>query len=185
MVSNIKKYIYNIIQKIRKKDIKFCGKNVRIAKKCRLQGNIELGNNIVIGEGALLVSSIATIKIHDYVVFGPNVTIYTGDHQSNILGKHIIEIKENDKTGIELDKDVIIESGCWIGTRAIILKGVTIGKGSIIGAGAIVTKDVPPYSIYVGTPELKVFKRFTKEEIIKHEELLFKRGMKSDSFLGV
>ena len=185
MVLSVKKIIYNTIQKIRKKKVKLCGGNVRIAKKCRIQGNIELGNNIVIGEGALLVSSIATIKVHDYVVFGPNVTIYTGDHQTNILGKHIIEIREEDKNNKNLDKDVIIESGCWIGTRAIILKGVTIGKGSIIGAGAVVTKNIPPYSVYVGVPSSKILKRFTKEEIDEHERILFNRGIQPNSFLGV
>lgn len=65
--------------------------------------------------------------------------------------------------------DVVIEEGCWIGTRAIILKGVRVGKGSVIGAGAIVTKDVPPYSIYVGVPSMKILPRFTKEEILEHE----------------
>lgn len=75
------------------------------------------------------------------------------------------------------DADVVIESGCWIGTRAIILKGVTIGRGSVIGAGAVVTKDVPPYSIYVGVPERKCFSRFTEQEIEKHEEMLKQRNI--------
>lgn len=77
----------------------------------------------------------------------------------------------------------MIESGCWIGTRAIILKGVTIGKGSIIGAGAVVTKDVPPYSVYVGVPALKVKPRFSDEQIAEHEKLLRERGMQPDSYV--
>ena len=75
-------------------------------------------------------------------------------------------------SNLDFDEDVIIGEGCWIGTRAIILKGVTIGKGSVVGAGAVVTKDIPPYSIYVGVPTARVFPRFTEEEIIEHERML-------------
>lgn len=175
----IKKLLYGIIQKHRRKSLKKCGMNVRVSKGCNLQGNIECGGNITIGVGAYFVSTGATIRIHDHVVFGPNVTIYSGDHPTNVIGKHISEITDNDKKslGWEYDADVVIESGCWIGTRAIILKGVTIGRGSVIGAGAVVTKDVPPYSIYVGVPERKCFSRFTEQEIEKHEEMLKQRNI--------
>lgn len=174
----IKKIIYNKIQDSRKKSLRACGQDVRISKNCQIQGKVELGNNIVIGEGARLVSTIASIKIHDYVVFGPNVTIYTGDHPTNIIGKHIIEITDAEKYqgGISsYDKDVIIEAGCWIGAGAIILKGVTVGRGSVIGAGAVVTKNVPAYSIYVGTPSAKYIPRFTDDEIKEHENILRER----------
>ncbi len=178
MMNVIKKVIYNKLQNSRKKSLIACGENVRIASKCKIQGNIELGNNIVIGEGARLVSTIASIKIHDYVVFGPNVTIYTGDHPTNIVGKHIIEITDDEKyrEGASLyDKDVTIEAGCWIGTGAIILKGVTIGRGSVIGAGAVVAKNVPAYSVYVGVPSAKCIPRFTDSEIREHENILRER----------
>ncbi len=177
MMFTIKKIIYNKLQNSRKKSLKVCGQNVRIAKNCRIKGNVEIGSNVVIGEGARLVSTIASIKIHDYVVFGPDVTIYTGDHPTNIIGKHIIEITDAEKCrGTSLyDKDVIIEAGCWIGTGAIILKGVTIGRGSVIGAGAVVTKNVPAYSIYVGVPLAKCIPRFTDSEIREHEQILKER----------
>lgn len=174
--------IKNIIQFVRKKKLKKCGERVSILKNCFFQGNIELGNDIVIGRNCKFISTIAKIKIYDNVVFGPEVTIYTGDHQMDILGEHIIEIKT--KTRKDLDRDVIIESGCWIGTKAIILKGVTIGKGSVIGAGSIVTKNVPPYSIYTGVPNVRIIDRFSKDEIKMHEEMLIKKGKKINSFFG-
>lgn len=179
----IKDLLYGIIQNHRRKSLKKCGKNVRISKGCNLQGNIECGDNITIGVGAYFVSTGATICIHDHVVFGPNVTIYSGDHPTNVIGKHISEITDNDKKFLEggYDADVVIESGCWIGTRAIILKGITIGRGSVIGAGAVVTKDVPPYSIYVGVPQARTFERFQKDEIMQHEQLLKKRNIMPDS----
>ncbi len=188
-MSWVKKTVYEIIQRNRKKKLATYGENVRISKNCNFQGLIDVGNDVVIGVGAYFVSTRAKLQINDYVVFGPNVTIYTGDHPSDVLGKHIIEIDEKDKDqlsdGKQWDKDITIESGCWIGTRAIILKGVTIGKGSIIGAGAVVTKDVPPYSIYVGCGSNgKLIKRFEDLEIEEHENKLRERGITINSIRG-
>ena len=141
-----------------------------------------MGSNVVLGTGSHFVSTRANIYVHDHVIFGPNVTIYTGDHPMDIIGKHISELTDADKTGPALDQDVVIESGCWIGTRAIILKGVTIGRGSVIGAGAIVTKDVPPYSIYVGVPPVsRTIKRFDENQKQEHEMTLRIRGKMPDS----
>lgn len=175
---NIKDFIKKILQFNRIRKLKSYGKNVFIGKGSKIIGNVEVGSNVNIGSGVNLVSTMATIKIHDYVVFGPNVTVYTGDHATDIVGKHIIEITDKDKkaTGKIYDRDVVIEAGCWVGTGAIILKGVT-GRGSVIGAGAVVTKDVPPYSVYVGVPQRKVFERFTPEEITRHEKMLEERGI--------
>lgn len=108
-------------------------------------------------------------------MIAPNVTIYTGDHATNVIGKHIIDVTDADKDKLngEFDKDVIIGEGAWIGTRAVILKGVRIGKGAVIGAGAIVTKDVPDYHIYVGSPlAYKLYPRFTPEDMAEHVRLL-------------
>ncbi len=171
--------IYKIIQNKRKKALKKCGNNVRISKNCHFQGNVECGDNVTVGVGAYFVSTGATIKIHDYVMFGPNVTIYSGDHPTDIVGKHICEItdKDKDNLGGGYDADVTIESGCWIGTRSIILKGVTVGRGSVIGAGAVVTRNIPAYSIYVGVPSAKNIPRFTESEIRKHENILRERNV--------
>lgn len=173
----LKKMLYNMVQNSRKRKLKKCGNGVRISSGCHLQGNIECGNNVTIGYGNYFVSTRATLRIHDYCVFGPNVTIYTGDHPTDVIGQHISEITDKDKIRGGYDADITIEAGCWIGTRAIILKGVTIGKGSVIGAGAVVTKDVPPYSVYVGVPERKCFSRFTEKEIEEHERILKERNI--------
>ena len=181
----IKKCIYGIIQSKRKKKFVRCGNNVSVSKGV-YSGNIEIGSNVSINTGAWFVASRAKIVIHDNVVIAPNVTIYTGSHVTNFVGKHICDISNKDKDSLpdkdRWDKDVIIESGCWIGTRAIILKGVTIGRGSVIGAGAIVTKDVPPYSVYVGVPTSRVIERFTADEIEQHEKTLIAHGSLPDSF---
>lgn len=179
----VKRVLYSIIQYRRRKKLDKCGKNVYIGKGV-LSGHIEIGSNVSVGAGAWFVSSRAKLIIHDNVVFAPNVTIYTGDHMTNSIGRHISELTDKDKDDSKMcwDEDVLIESGCWIGTRAIILKGVTIGKGSVIGAGAVVTQNVPAYSVYVGMHSSKTYNRFTKEQIIEHEGILEARGLLPDSF---
>lgn len=171
--------IRRMIQKWRAKKLDQCGKNVLIDRTAHLIGHIEVGDNVFIGARDNFVSTGATLHIGSDVVFAPDVSIYTGDHAIDILGYHISEITDQMKRELgkcSYDKDVTIQSGCWIGTRAIILKGVTIGKGSDIGAGAVVTKDVPPYSVYVGVPSARTFKRFTEEEIQEHERILAERS---------
>lgn len=182
----IKRLLFDLIQRKRKSHFFACGDRVRIGRNCHFQGQVYIGNNVSVGNGAYFVSTRAKLIIHDNVVIGPNVTIYTGDHPTDIIGKHLIDITDSDKDArsSNYDKDVVIESGCWIGTRAIILKGVTIGRGSVIGAGAVVTKPLPPYSVYVGVPAAKFFPRFSESQIIQHEQTIMVNGGKIDSMLG-
>lgn len=69
---------------------------------------------------------------------------------------------------------VVIEDDVWCGANVTILKGVTIGHGSIVAAGAVVTKSCEPYSIIGGVPAKLIKMRFTPEQIIEHERLLSK-----------
>lgn len=155
-----------------KKALASCGKNVRIGRNCRMiSSHISLGNNVVIGENLCLMASIAHIHIGNNVMTGPHITIRGGDHRFDVLGKYIIDVKDNEKLP-ENDADVYIEDDVWIGQNAIILKGVRIGEGSIIGAGSIVTKDVPPYTIHIGVHPTQEFQRFTQEQIDEHRKLL-------------
>lgn len=177
----LKLFIYKkIIKKRRMKRLKKYGENVTVCKRCTFVGHIQCGNNVFINEGAYFVSSKAKLIIGDNVLFGPNVTIYTGNHATDIVGKYINEVTDEEKDLLEgkYDEDVIIEGVCWIGTRAIILKGVRVGEGAIIGAGAVVTKDVPAHSIYVGVPQARIMPRFTEEELVLHKEIMKERKTK-------
>ena len=132
--------------------------------------NIELGDDVSISPGAHF-STIKKIKIGSKVMFGPNVTIIGGDHNHNQIGKYMFDV---DVKLPENDKDIIIEDDVWIGTSAIILKGVTISRGSIIGAGSIVTKDIPEYSIAIGSPAKVIRKRFNESDLENHKNILGK-----------
>ena len=87
----------------------------------------------------------------DDVMFGPGVTVITGDHRTDILDRPMITVTDSEKSP-DNDKDVVFEGDNWVGANAIILKGVTVGKGSVVSAGAVVTHDVPPYAIVGGVP---------------------------------
>ena len=138
--------------------------------------NIILGKNVHIGSNANFISRNSKIIISDYVMFGPNVTIRGGDHRIDIIGKHIYEVKENEKLS-KNDKDVVIEEGVWVGCNVTILKGVIIGKGSVVAAGSVVTKSVPPYTIVAGNPARVIKERFSICQIVEHEKILKNRNV--------
>jgi len=133
---------------------------------------ISIGNQVYIGPNASFSSTHSKIKIGNNVMFGPSVHIFGGNHIVDQVGIAMNSIIKTDKTK---DQDVIFEDESWIGGGTIVLTGVTIGRGAIIAAGAVVAKSVVPYSISGGNPCKFIKMRFTKEEIGRHEELLYRK----------
>ena len=146
------------------------GKNCKVRGKGNFEGNITLGDDVIIGTNSCFLSTGAKLKIGNKVLFGPHVYIISGDHQANQVGKYIMDVQK--KTEV-CDQDIVIEDDVWIGAGTIILKGVTIGRGSVIGAGSVVTKSTKPYSINAGNPCRYIKDRFTKEQIEEHERSLY------------
>lgn len=161
-----------------KKSMKHCGKNVYLRPTCSdIKGlwNLSIGDNTSIPKGSTIYCTIAPLTIGSKVIFGPKPTIITGDHRTDIIGKYIIDVTDNEKSknGInKYDAPVTIEDDVWCGANVTILKGVTIGHGSIVAAGAVVTKSCPPYSIIGGVPAKIIKMRFTSEQIKEHEKSL-------------
>ena len=118
-----------------------------------------VGNNVSIGMDSGFNCARANIIIGDHVLFGPHCYVITGNHNYKYKNKYLDEIT-NEMKDVQDDQDVVFEGDNWIGTGAIILKGVTIAKGSIIGAGSVVTKSTKPYGIYVGNPAVFIKNRF-------------------------
>lgn len=141
------------VEPLLKRTFGFCGKNVHIPKGCDFIGgkNISVGNNVFFGLNNTILSAKAKLIIKDNVMFGPNVTVITGDHRIDILDRPMCSITDDEKLP-ENDQDVVIEEDVWVGAGATILKGVTIGSGSVVAAGALVKKDVPPYAVVGGVP---------------------------------
>jgi len=122
-----------------------CGHHVNIEKGAYF-GNgklIEIGNFSGIGINCELYGQ---ISIGENVMMGPEVIIYTYGHE---IGRTDIPMRLQGKTII---KPVKIMDDVWIGRRTIIMSGVTISNGVVIGAGSVVTEDIPPYAIVGGVP---------------------------------
>jgi len=133
-------------------------------------GNIHVGDYVNLGVRPLLISSRSNIVIQNKVFFGPHVTIIGGGHNTAEIGRFMYDVTEKrpmDDLGVEIEDDV------WIGAHAIILRGICIGRGSIVSAGAIVTRNVPPYSIVGGVPAKVIKFRWNVDTILLHEEMLY------------
>jgi len=134
------------------------GKNVNIDRGVKFGTgvNIKIKDNSKVGVNCQMPDDII---IGDDVMIGPGVLIIGHNHHYSDL-----EIPMH-LQGIRKSPPVSIEDDVWIGARATILPGVTIGNGAVIGAGAVIAKNIPPYSICVGNPA-----RIIKSRIIAKKE---------------
>lgn len=134
---------------------KKAGKNINIEHGAYFGSgrDIEIGNNSGLGFNCRVYGP---LKIGDDVMMGPDVMIFTQNHETGRL-----DIPMRLQTAPK--EPVFIGDDVWIGARVIILPGKKIGKGVIIGAGAVVTKDVPDYAVVVGNPA-RVIKFRNKED---------------------
>ncbi len=119
----------------------------------------DYGYNIEIGEWFFanynfIVLDVGKVRIGDNVQIAPNVAIYTAGHPIH---------PESRNSGYEYGADVTIGDNVWIGGNTCIMPGVTIGKNTVIGAGSVVTKDIPENVIAVGNP-CKVVREITEED---------------------
>lgn len=111
-----------------------------------------------------------SVYIKKYTAIAPDVTIVTNSHKSTVGIPQVVlgESHINDKSA-----DVIIGEDVWVGTRVTILAGVTLGRGCIVAANALVTKPVPPYALVAGTPARIIGVKFSLSDIERHEEALY------------
>lgn len=155
-----------------RKRLKSCGKNVFI--ECGADVTCErvsVGDNSYLGRRTTILSTRADVIIGKDVMFGPDVTIITGNHRTDLIGRTMRSVTDAEKRAQD-DEDVVIGDDVWVGCRATILKGVTIGDGSVVAAGSVVTKSVPPYSIVAGVPARVIKSRFSEDDLQKHIALL-------------
>lgn len=155
------------------KDVKiFHSKKVSIGRNCEIldgaviaplrshrgkvfPSNIEIGNNVHIGANDRIASAYH-VKIEDDVLFAAFVHITDHSHEYYHVGTPILE------QGIISKGEVTIKRGAWLAFGCHVLSGVTIGEGAVVAANAVVTKDVPAYSVVAGNPA-KMVKRYNME----------------------
>lgn len=129
-ISKLSQNSFGLIQRVNIRTISY-GASLKIGDDVGVSGctiaaasSVTIGNRVLIGSGAVIYDTDAH-------------AIDPAERRANVRGK---------------SAPIVIEDDVFIGARALVLKGVTIGRGSVVGAGAVVTKSVPPYSIVVGNP---------------------------------
>lgn len=136
------------------------------------QDNVFVGNGTYGGLKVLDLAGERKLSVGNYCSIADEVCfILQDDHLIDNLSTYPFKVMclHNEKNEAVSKGDIILDDDVWIGYRAIILSGVHIGQGAIIAAGAVVTKDVPPYAIVAGVPARIVKYRFS-EDIIKDLE---------------
>lgn len=126
--------------------------------------HVRLGNYVYANFNLTLVDD-GNIDIGDNVMFAPNVTVITATHPV------LPALREK---GLQFNVDVKICPNVWIGAGAIIMPGITVGENSVVGAGSVVTKDVPPNTVVVGNPARVL------REIGERDRLYYFRDKKID-----
>jgi maltose O-acetyltransferase len=122
---------------------------------CNYGRNIHIGNYVFLNELCNILDC-NEVRIGHHVLIGPGVQIYTAAHLLQAEGRI---------QGLEEAKPVTIEDNVWIGGSAILLPGVRIGQNAVVGAGAVVSRDIPANMVAVGNPA-RVIKEIVQEQVV-------------------
>jgi acetyltransferase-like isoleucine patch superfamily enzyme len=115
-------------------------------------GDVIIGHHTLIGMGNTLIGP---IRVGNNVIFAQNIVASGLNHEYRNIDTPIYQQKI-------LTAPIVIEDDCWIAANVVLTAGITIGKHSVVAAGAIVTRDIPPYSVAVGNPA-RIIKRYDSD----------------------
>lgn len=114
----------------------------------------------------LVILDCCEVTIGNNVFFGPNCTVATPIHPMCAEERRIQQKSDGTLFNYEYAKPIVIEDDCWLASNVTVCGGVKIGKGSVIGAGSVVTKDIPENSFAAGNP-CRVIRKITDKESVK------------------
>lgn len=148
--------------------------NAMIAQPFRVEspGAVYIEENTRIRIGINIINApTEKVIIRKYSAIGPGTSFIPGNHQSTVGVPHfLLGLSHiNDKS-----KDIIVEEDCWVGTNVTLLAGAHLGRGCVVASGCIVSKEIPPYAVVVGTPQKIIAKKFDIDDIIEHEKVLYR-----------
>ena len=135
------------------------GIHTRIGKRCFFNFNTTVQDD-------------AEVVIGDDCNFGPNLTIVTPMHPMLPDERKLYRLPSGEEKRLCYAKPVVIESDCWFGANVVVCPGVTVGQGCVIGAGSVVTRDIPPNSFAAGNP-CRVIRSLSDADSIRHKKELF------------
>ncbi|HAS8452253.1 TPA: CatB-related O-acetyltransferase [Vibrio vulnificus] len=139
--------------------------HVKIGKNSVVDNCSSIGKYSYIGRNCKISKS----TIGNYCSIGDNVTIGPGEHNIEASTLHRVGYSANAYDSLT-EEPCIIGHDVWIGVDAIIMRGVTIGNGAVIGANSVVTRDIRPYSVVVGSPAREIKQRLDERKIEKLEK---------------
>lgn len=162
-----------------KKDFLVYGRDLHVGKGTRLWApkQLKIGGSVYIGKQVHIE---ANCEIGDYCLLANRVAIIgRHDHDFSAIGypvRYAPWVGSKCLPSRFADEKAVLESDVWLGYGAIVLTGVTIGQGSIVAAGSVVTRDIPPYSIAAGVPAKVLGRRFASAEDIAQHEAAIRSG---------
>lgn len=133
-----------------------------------------IGYNNYFGNNVKVTATI----IGNYCSIAPNVTLGPGEHRFDFVSTKISIMEKLGHKYSLIEKPLIVGNDVWIGANAVVLRGHKIGNGAVIAAGAVVTTDVPDFSIFGGVPAKMIKYRFSKKQI---EEILYSKWYEKKS----
>ena len=164
--------LYRNYFQVRRSKFGYIDKTSRVRFPILIKGveNVFLYEHTHILGNSLLITTKANFIMKKNSASAEGLTVITGSHPV-VVGELFLEKAEDDT---QEAKDVIVEEDVWLAANVTLLSGVTIGRGAIIGSGSVCRNSVPPYSIVIGNPAKVIGFKFSPEEVIKHEILLYR-----------
>jgi len=166
------RYIRSIIRNF-SYNLKYIDYTFDIQKPIFISRDLRMGKFGFIGRDSWICPN---VTMGNYVIIAPKLAILGGDHNYKTPGVPVIF------SGRSKCERTIIQDDVWIGYRVVINSGLTIGKGAIVAAGSIVTKNVPPYTVFGGNPAEFIKLRFSPAEQIVHEKMLLRKPFFSEVY---
>lgn len=130
---------------------------------------VEIDDYVRLQPGVNIISGGGKVIIKKYSAIGGGTVIIPGSHTPTVgLPQYLSTLHINDT-----ETTIVIEEDVWVGARSILLSHCNVRRGAVIAAGSVITKDIPPYAVVAGMPGKVIATRFSLEQIIKHETLLY------------
>lgn len=169
--------MYRCYLGIHRRNFGYVGKDALLIPPLRINGafNIYMHEHTKIVDATISATNAKFImKRHSAAAEG--LSVHTGNHMQ-VTGVFYRNITEDDKRKADkkFDRDIIVEEDVWIGCNVTLLCGAHLGRGSIIAAGTVVNKEVPPYCVFGGVPGKFLKFKWTIDQILEHEAKLYEQ----------
>ena len=131
--------------------------------------SVELDDYTRLQPGIKVINAGGKLVVKKYSAIGAGCTIIASEHVPTVgIPQYLSILHIND-----LKQTVVVEEDAWVGADTLLLSHSRIGRGSVVAAGSVVTKPVPPYAVVAGSPAKVIAVRFTLEQVLKHEAILY------------